>query len=153
MTAVDGEVFDLLGSSTSARSVVPSTRDGTTFSFYPVSSERVINTPRRDGYTFDLVGSTQSSSRAFGAKREGTLFNLADFSFDTRFAIGAKREGQTFFTPGGGPSPVTTYYGLAAVDTGVGRRYWSSLTVDFASAPTPVGTWVPASLTILSEWT
>jgi hypothetical protein len=45
-----------------------------------------------------------------------------------------------------------TNYVLGAVDTAVGRRSWISTTVDFASAPAPIGSWDVGSLTILAEY-
>lgn len=47
---------------------------------------------------------------------------------------------------------VVTYYALAAYDSS-SRRYWTSTTIDFASAPAPVGSWNTATLTVLSSWT
>ena len=44
------------------------------------------------------------------------------------------------------------FYRLAAIDTGVGRRYWVSQSVDFTDAPIPSGSWDTASLTIMSSW-
>ena len=44
------------------------------------------------------------------------------------------------------------FYYLSAVDVGFGRRYWQSTTVDFASAPTPTGSWDVTTLTILAKW-
>lgn len=42
-------------------------------------------------------------------------------------------------------------YMLAAYDNS-GRRYWLSFTIDFASAPAPVGAWNVSTLTQISEW-
>jgi len=51
-----------------------------------------------------------------------------------------------------GAGPVVTNYVLGAVDSGVGRRYWLSSTVDFSSAPAPVGSWDVGSLTIITTY-
>jgi len=48
--------------------------------------------------------------------------------------------------------PVVTYYSLAAYDS-ASRQYWTSTTVDFTSAPTPVGSWLSPTLTVLTSWT
>lgn len=50
------------------------------------------------------------------------------------------------------PTPTTTYYSLAAYDS-TSRRYWTSTTIDFASAPVPVGAWNVGTLTVLASWT
>jgi hypothetical protein len=47
---------------------------------------------------------------------------------------------------------VVTNYRLAAVDTGVGRRVWDSVSIDFSQAPSPVGSWNVNTLTILYSW-
>ena len=100
---------------------------------------------------FDLLGPWRST-RVFGARRDGVVFDLLGPWRSTRSRI-ARRDATTFFIGGGGgPTPIPTHYILAAVDTGAGRRYWSSLTLDFASAPSPVGAWVPTSLTILGDF-
>jgi len=44
---------------------------------------------------------------------------------------------------------LSVVYVLGATDTGAGRRYWQSSTIDFASAPTPVGAWDFTSLVLL----
>ena len=42
-------------------------------------------------------------------------------------------------------------YQLAAYDAS-GRRYWNSETIDFSMAPTPVGAWITASLTVMASY-
>jgi hypothetical protein len=59
---------------------------------------------------------------------------------------------QVIYDFGSNAPAVTTTYGLAAYDS-ASRRYWSSTTIDFASAPAPVGAWQTATLTVLSSWT
>lgn len=147
----DGEEFDLSGVA-SGRTRPLAVRDGFVFSYLGDRSDRVRNVVHRGGALFDLLGPWRST-RAFGAKRDGVLFDLLGPWRSTRTRVTNRREATTFFIGGGGPAPVPTNYLLAAVDTGVGRRYWSSLTLDFASAPAPVGAWVTSSLTILGEWT
>jgi len=48
---------------------------------------------------------------------------------------------------GGGGSVI--YYSLAAFDTSNVRRYWTDTSVSFTNAPTPVGSYVTATLTVL----
>lgn len=59
---------------------------------------------------------------------------------------------QVIYDFGSNAPVVTTIYGLAAYDS-TSRRYWSSTTIDFASAPTPVGAWQTTTLTVISSWT
>lgn len=172
-TPSDGQTFDLLGTAASTRLRVAAGRDGEDFDLSGVASGRVRSTVGRDSFVFSYLGDRSTrlrevverdgeffdllgpwrSTRAFGAKRDGEAFDLLGPWRSTRFRGAYPREGAAFFIGGGGPTPTPTTYLLAAVDTGVGRRYWTSLTLDFASAPTPVGAWDTASLTILGEWT
>lgn len=59
---------------------------------------------------------------------------------------------QVIYDFGGSAPVVTTTYALAAYDA-TSRRYWTSTTIDFASAPPPVGAYQTSTLTVLSSWT
>lgn len=111
-----------------------------------------------DGDYFDLF-----SEAGFGTRKQAvtprsggaTWFPLPEVRSASRFAgvTYPDRLGDAFFQGGGStPVPVTHYYELAAVDSGVGRRSWNSTTLDFASAPSPVGSWDTGTLTVLSSW-
>lgn len=70
-------------------------------------------------------------------------------SYGAGIRIGIPKSGQVY------PSPATTptYYRLTAFDTGVGtRRYWNSTSIDFAQAPSPIGSWTANTLTVLYSW-
>lgn len=88
-----------------------------------------------------------ASARA-GIARGGDEYAWPDLYPSSTTRIGIGKDGNLYPPATGGPVVPLTY-GLAAVDTGVGRRYWQSPTVNFASAPSPIGAWVTPSLTIL----
>lgn len=108
-----------------------------------------------DGYLFDVAGVWDDATRRRGNTtrlRDSYTYTI-DWYDGTRRRIGSPRLRDGFLGPvGGGPAPVTTYYRLAAVDTGVGRRVWTSTSIDFASAPPPDLAWLTATLTVLSSW-
>ena len=151
MTAVDGEVFDLLGTGAGTRVRTVVERDGDVFNWMGVRSGRTRTPISRGGFEFSYLGTRSLRLRSV-IRRDGETFDFLG-PWRSNRTLGTRRNGTTFFIGGGGPAPTPTTYLLAAVDTGVGRRYWSSLTLDFASAPMPVGSWISASLTILGEWT
>lgn len=69
--------------------------------------------------------------------------------FGVPIRIGIPKEGDIF------PSTTTNpiYYRLTAVDTGIGtRRYWNSTSIDFAQAPSAIGSWTSSTLTVLYSW-
>ena len=102
-----------------------------------------------DGFVFDL-----SPSGGSGKTYKNEDANLQDLTLNYH-TLGKRylyQEGFDLFPTGSPTPPVTVYYYLAAIDTGIGRRYWTSFTVDFVSAPSPVGVWDLGSLTVMSSW-
>lgn len=82
-----------------------------------------------------------------GVAKGGDGYAWPDLYPSQNIRTGVPKDGN-LYPPASGAAPSVTY-GLGAVDTGVGRRYWQSPTVSFASAPTPVGTWDTASLRVM----
>jgi hypothetical protein len=112
-----------------------------------------------DGYVFDFAAEYFDGTRTrpvTAIRRTGFVFDVGgEHFYSSRHRIITTLRRAGFSAPvggGGAPAPVTNYYHLAAVDSGVGRRLWISTSADFSGSPTPVGTWVTATLTILASW-
>lgn len=78
----------------------------------------------------------------FSAQTAPAPSSLAGSLGGSAVPIGAELAFDPFCSSGAAAS-----YLLAAYDA-AGRQYWVSPTVDFASAPAPVGAWIVATLTI-----
>lgn len=98
----------------------------------------------------ELYGSfplpTGNSVRSSIPKNANELYELNIYPSNA-IRIGRAKDGNLF--PVAPPPGVTIIYGLTAVDTAVGRRYWESTTVDFSSAPPPIGSYILPTLTIM----
>ncbi len=96
---------------------------------------------------FNVFPSASGSSASSGIAKDANYLPRLNIYPSTYVRTGRIKNANLY--PPAPPPGVTVIYGLTAVDTSVGRRYWESTTVDFASAPLPVGSWIIGSLTIM----
>jgi len=96
---------------------------------------------------YSVFPSATGSAASIGVPKDANYLPKINIYPSTSIRLGRVKNGEQY--PPAPPPGVTVIYGLTAVDTAVGRRYWESTTVDFASAPAPVGSWVLESLTVM----
>lgn len=85
---------------------------------------------------------------------------MTDFNASTRKSVILRsaglldaRDANSRFPGGSGSGGSTiTHYSLAAFDSTHVRYYWTDTSVSFTNAPTPAGSYVPATLTVLGQF-